>query len=90
MPGIINLHGHIGNVIGLVQDPKNFTRANVEHNLQTYAAYGVTSVISMGSDQDSLSRYVRNSGRQTAVHAGCSQRDEGLRAKQDTRLPLQA
>ena len=32
MPGIINLHGHIGNVIGLVQDPKNFTRANTEHN----------------------------------------------------------
>lgn len=52
MPGIINLHGHIGNVIGLVQDPKNFTRANVEHNLKTYASYGVTSMISMGSDQD--------------------------------------
>ena len=52
MPGIINLHGHIGNVAGLVQDPKNFTRANTEHNLKTYASYGVTSVISMGSDQD--------------------------------------
>jgi imidazolonepropionase-like amidohydrolase len=52
MPGIINLHGHVGNVIDLVQDPKNFTRANTEHNLRTYASYGVTSVISMGSDQD--------------------------------------
>jgi imidazolonepropionase-like amidohydrolase len=52
MPGIINLHGHIGNVIGLVQDPANFTRVNTEKNLKTYASYGVTSVISMGSDQD--------------------------------------
>ena len=30
MPGIINLHGHVGNVMGLVQDPKNYTRANTE------------------------------------------------------------
>jgi imidazolonepropionase-like amidohydrolase len=62
MPGIINLHGHIGNVIGLVQDPKNFTRANVEHNLKTYASYGVTSMISMGSDQD-LSFQIRSEER---------------------------
>jgi imidazolonepropionase-like amidohydrolase len=52
MPGIINLHGHVGNVAGLVQYPKNYTRANTEHNLRTYASYGVTSVISMGADQD--------------------------------------
>src|SRR5687767_3651342 len=25
MPGIINLHGHLGNVIGLEQDAKNYT-----------------------------------------------------------------
>lgn len=52
MPGIINLHGHVGNVLGLVQDPKNYTRENTENNLKTYASYGVTSVISMGSDQE--------------------------------------
>ncbi|HUS05768.1 MAG TPA: amidohydrolase family protein [Bryobacteraceae bacterium] len=51
MPGIINLHGHVGNVSELTQDPKNFTRANVDKNLKTYASYGVTSVVSMGSDQ---------------------------------------
>ncbi len=39
MPGIINLHGHVGNVLGLVQDPKNYTRANAENNLKTYASY---------------------------------------------------
>lgn len=52
MPGIINLHGHLGNTVGLSQDPKNFTRQNVEKQLKTYASYGVTSVVSMGSDQD--------------------------------------
>ena len=51
MPGIINLHGHLGNTKGLVQDPKNFTRENLAANLRTYASYGVTSVLSMGSDQ---------------------------------------
>jgi imidazolonepropionase-like amidohydrolase len=52
MPGIINLHGHIGNTVGLKQDAKFFTRENIESNLKTYASYGVTSVLSMGTDQD--------------------------------------
>jgi imidazolonepropionase-like amidohydrolase len=54
MPGIINLHGHLGNVQGLVQDPRNYTPENLDANLKTYAAYGVTSVVSMGTDQDIL------------------------------------
>ena len=52
MPGIINLHGHLGNTVDLTQDPKNFTRENVERQLKLYASYGVTSVVSMGTDQD--------------------------------------
>lgn len=52
MPGIINLHGHLGNVVDLTQDPKFFTRENIESNLKTYASYGVTSVLSMGTEQD--------------------------------------
>ncbi len=52
MPGIINLHGHVGNTVGLAQDPKNFTRENIEKQLKLYASYGVTSVVSMGTDQD--------------------------------------
>lgn len=52
MPGIINLHCHLGNVIDLVEDKKNFTRESVEKQLKTYASYGVTSVLSMGVDQD--------------------------------------
>src|SRR5438876_11934869 len=30
MPGIINLHGHLGNTIDLRQDAKFYTRENVE------------------------------------------------------------
>jgi len=52
MPGIINLHGHLGNTIDLAQNARNFTRENVERNLKTYASYGVTSILSMGTDQD--------------------------------------
>jgi imidazolonepropionase-like amidohydrolase len=52
MPGIINLHGHVGMTKGLVQDIKNYTRANVDHNLRLYAQYGVTTTTSMGSDAD--------------------------------------
>jgi len=56
MPGIINLHGHLGNVVDLTQDKKFYTRENVEKDLKTYASYGVTTVLSMGTDQDLIFR----------------------------------
>ncbi len=52
MPGLIDLHVHLGNVKGLVQDPKFFTRDNLNQQLRTYASYGVTAVVSMGADPD--------------------------------------
>jgi imidazolonepropionase-like amidohydrolase len=52
MPGIINLHGHVGMTKGLAQDIKNYTRENVDENLKTYAVYGVTTTTSMGTDAD--------------------------------------
>ncbi len=52
IPGIINLHGHVGMVKGLSQDLKNYTRENVEANLRTYAMYGVTTTTSLGTDSD--------------------------------------
>lgn len=52
MPGIIDLHTHVAESDGIVQDPKRtFTRENVERELTLYATYGVTSVASMGTDQ---------------------------------------
>ena len=52
IPGIINLHGHVGVTKGLTQDMGNYTRENVEQNLKTYAMYGVTTTTSMGIDSD--------------------------------------
>jgi imidazolonepropionase-like amidohydrolase len=52
MPGIINSHGHLGNVAGLVEDRRNYTRESVEKQLKIYASYGVTSVLSWGLDQE--------------------------------------
>jgi imidazolonepropionase-like amidohydrolase len=52
MPGLINLHGHIGNTVALAQDAKFYNRKSIEENLRTYAQYGVTTVQSLGTDQD--------------------------------------
>jgi imidazolonepropionase-like amidohydrolase len=69
MPGIINLHGHIGNTIDLTQDGKFYTRKSIEDNLRTYAAYGVTAVQSMGTDQDLIYqvRSEQRAGRPTVA-----------------------
>src|SRR5438034_6747186 len=64
MPGIINLHCHLGNVVDLTQDSKNYTRQNVEKDLSTYASYGVTTMLSMGTDQDLIFR-IRDEQRAT-------------------------
>src|SRR3954452_22075612 len=56
MPGIINLHGHLGNTVDLQQDAKYYTRESVLKNLATYASYGVTTVLSLGTDQDLIFR----------------------------------
>jgi imidazolonepropionase-like amidohydrolase len=56
MPGIINLHVHLGATVGLDQNEKFFTPENVEKDLKTYASYGVTTVLSMGTDKDSIFR----------------------------------
>ena len=65
MPGIINLHGHLGNTTGLVQDPKNFTLDNLNKQLATYARFGVTTVVTMGSEQELIfdARTRQRSGR---------------------------
>lgn len=52
MPGIIDLHVHLGATVDMVQDARNQTRENLEKNLKTYASYGVTTVMSMGTDPD--------------------------------------
>jgi imidazolonepropionase-like amidohydrolase len=49
IPGLVNAHGHVGNTVGLEQG--HYSAANVARDLQTYAAYGVTTVFSLGDDE---------------------------------------
>ncbi len=50
IPGLFNLHGHVGLVKGLTQARENYTRENVLDQLRRYARYGVTSMLSLGTD----------------------------------------
>src|SRR6201996_7293372 len=54
MPGIIDLHSPLGATLGLDQSEKFFTPENVEKDLKTYSSFGVTTVLSMGTDKDSI------------------------------------
>ncbi len=49
MPGIINSHGHVGDVKGIT--PGQYSKENIIDNLKTYAHYGVTTVVSLGGDR---------------------------------------
>ena len=66
VPGIINLHGHVGNVKGLEQNNEFYTRENVIDNLKTYAKYGVTTTTSMGTDEDLIVE-IRDERRRDAI-----------------------
>lgn len=48
IPGLINTHGHAGDVVGL--QAGNYSRENVLDQLGLYARYGVTTVVSLGGD----------------------------------------
>lgn len=50
LPGFVNAHGHVGDTQGLEASPEFYTRANLERQLALYAAYGVTTVYSLGGD----------------------------------------
>jgi imidazolonepropionase-like amidohydrolase len=51
IPGFINAHGHITDVVGMRTDREaGATRENVLRQAQTYARYGVTTVFSLGDE----------------------------------------
>src|SRR6185437_8843969 len=52
IPGLIDDHVHLGAVKGLTQSADNETEQSVEHDLRTFASYGVTAVQSLGTDKD--------------------------------------
>lgn len=64
MPGLIDSHVHLGLVDGVDQSfPKYYDRANVEAQLKLYAAYGVTSVYTLGTDGDLIHQVIADQRR---------------------------
>ncbi len=49
IPGLINSHGHVGGVVGL--ESGNYSEENVLRQLRLNARYGVTTVNSLGDDE---------------------------------------
>jgi imidazolonepropionase-like amidohydrolase len=52
IPGLINAHGHVGDVVGLRSAPELNTTPNVLRQLGLYARYGITTVFSLGGDAE--------------------------------------
>lgn len=49
IPGLINSHGHVGDVKGI--DGGHYSKENLIDNLNIYAQYGITTVVSLGGDK---------------------------------------
>ena len=54
MPGLINAHGHLGLVSGTGVSSSNFTGVNIMRQLVQYESYGVTTMVSLGLNKDSI------------------------------------
>jgi imidazolonepropionase-like amidohydrolase len=55
IPGLISAHSHLGLCQGAAgPQPDHYNRPNVQHQLEQYERYGVTSVLSLGANADVL------------------------------------
>jgi imidazolonepropionase-like amidohydrolase len=55
MPALISAHSHLGLCKGIIgPSPENYTRENVQHQLEQYERYGVLTVMSLGVNKDLL------------------------------------
>lgn len=59
IPGLINAHGHVGVARGLQTGEAAHSEENVREQLELYAHYGVTTVVSLG-DEPQQAFQVRN------------------------------
>ena len=64
LPGLISDHSHLGLVDGTGANGKNATRANILRQLRQYEVFGVTTVVSLGLNQQSFYDL------QPSLHAG--------------------
>ena len=72
MPGIVNLHVHVGYLKGTSFSADNYTRENIVDELNRYLYYGVVAVMSPGTDPGELPYQLRDE-----PHAGALFRTAG-------------
>ncbi len=67
MPGIVNLHAHVGRAEGMAYALELYSRERVERDLNNYLYYGITHMVSLGNDQAPGHAFIRD---QRAGRAG--------------------
>lgn len=60
IPGLVNLHGHVGYVKGVTFASENYTRENIVDQLNRYLYHGVVAMMSTGTDPGDLPYQLRN------------------------------
>ena len=58
MPGIIDLHTHVGRAQGMERDAKYYNRARVLRDANIILYYGVTHAISLGTDLEPIFQFL--------------------------------
>ncbi len=51
IPGLVNLHAHVGRAEGMAYSLDLYSRERVERDLHAYLHYGITHMVSLGNDQ---------------------------------------
>jgi imidazolonepropionase-like amidohydrolase len=51
MPAIIDCHSHVGNLKGTTTSGDNYTPDNVRNQLRRFQDFGITAILSMGTEQ---------------------------------------
>jgi imidazolonepropionase-like amidohydrolase len=69
IPGLINAHGHVGMTRGLKAGPENYGEENILAQLRQYARYGVTTVLSLGTDFEAMFKLRGPAGANEAPRA---------------------
>ncbi len=57
MPGIFNLHGHVGRTEGMERSPEFYNRQRIQRDANAYLYYGVTHMISLGMDWEPMTGF---------------------------------
>ena len=67
MPGMVNLHGHIGVTVGMGRDYEGFSKERVQRDANAYLYYGITHMLSLGIDREPMFEFLAD---QRAGRAG--------------------